>query len=287
MTGAAKFGLVVDGLTDDPFGERPDMAGLLGHGHEQVGRDATAARVGPAGEGLDGSDAIGAEIVFGLVVQREFAVAEGGHQFADQRQVAGRVAVAEDVEGHGPAMGGAGLVDGDGGPVDGRGHVAIGLTGAGDAGGQGDVDRRSVEEDRGLRRLADPGGGVDRFLIVAGVQDEAQNAGADPRHRRAAVETGKAMADGGQQAGHRVIADGVAQDLEAIDADENDVGRLRPGGGALQRETVAESGLLIVQGHVGQPRVRVERMRPAKDRRKQRRQVRERTAHPPASSAVS
>ena len=284
VTGAAQAGLILYGLADHPFGQGADVAGLLGHADEEVRGDAATARVGPAGQRLYGPDAVGAEVVFRLVVQRELAVVERGHQLADQRQVAGGVAVAGGVEAHGADVGGASLIDGYGGAVDGRGDGAVGQAGAGEAGGEGDVDRGAVQDHGRLGGLALAGGGFDRLLVVGGAKDEAKHAGPDAGHRGAAGQAREAVADGGEKAGHGVVADGVAQHLEAVDAEQDDIDVSLAGGGAFERQAVAEARLLVVQGHVGQARVTVERVRPAGGRRQQRRQIRKRTAHAPGHS---
>src|SRR5258705_209484 len=86
----SSLALILKGPGQDEFGERTDVAGLLGHGDEEVRRQVPAFGMRPTDQRLHGGDLAGAQIVLGLVVDRQEARIDGCEHLAHQGQVRGR-----------------------------------------------------------------------------------------------------------------------------------------------------------------------------------------------------
>ena len=136
----------------------------------------------PAHQGLDPADHAGAQIILGLVVQDQVAVDDRAPHLAHQRQVGGGVAIGHLVEHRDGLARIAGLVEGDIGPLDHRGHALRPQGVKRQAGCQADVDRGLAQGHRSIQRRLQLRHRPARLVQVTGAHGDAQHRCRQPRH---------------------------------------------------------------------------------------------------------
>ncbi len=128
---------------------------------ELVGRDEPEGGVLPADEGLDALDLAGVEGGFGLVVEDELALGDGGPQLAEKRQPGGGVEVEVVVVDDDVGVRTLGHVHGYVGSLEEKvGAVAVGW-GDGDPAAGFDVQGHAVDLEGLFEQVHDPFGHLD------------------------------------------------------------------------------------------------------------------------------
>ena len=105
--------------------------------------------------------------------------------------------------------------------------------------------------------LAEAAGEGESLRAGLCVNDHAEGACADAGDRRTVRKRGNALAERGHEPGHGIVADGVANDLEAVEAEQDHPAVAVPSRQTFQRQAVRKAALHVVQRHVREPRLTI------------------------------
>ena len=242
---------LLDGLLEDPGGERVDQAALLGQRDELGRRDDPADRVDPADQGLDVLDLVGAHVDQRLVVQGQLAQRRSVAQLGEDGQPVPVGLVGRGVVDGPAAAGPLGAVHRDVGALQQHARLVAVLAGERDADARGQRHGHLGQVERLLeagQQLARDGARLDRRVQVG--QADRELVAAQPRDRVGPAQRGaQPLGDLAQQQVAGVVAERVVDVLEAVEVEQQqaDVGPVAVGGGQRLLEPVGQ------QGAVGQP----------------------------------